>query len=53
MQNTSNNMDNHLMAILAYHIVAVYIPVTVDKIVHEAAIEFAAVNDISKIRFSR
>ena len=46
MQNTSNYMDNHLMAIPADHIVTVYIPVTVDEVVHEAAIKFAAVNDI-------
>ena len=45
MQNTSNYMDNHLMAIPADHIVTVYIPVTVDEVVHEAAIKFAAVND--------
>lgn len=53
MQNTSNYMDNHLMAISADHIVTVYIPVTVDEVVHEAAIKFAAVNDITEIGFSR
>ena len=53
MQNTSNYMDNHLMAIPADHIVTVYIPVTVDEVVHEAAIKFAAVNDIPEIGFSR
>lgn len=53
MQNTSNYMDNHLMAIPADHIVAVYIPVTVDEVVHEAAIKFASVNDIPEIGFSR
>ena len=53
MQNASDNMDNHLMAIPADHIVTVYMPVTVDEVVHEAAIKFAAVNDIPEIGFSR
>lgn len=53
MQNTSDYMDNHLMAIPADHIVTLYIPVTVDEVVHEAAIKFAAVNDIPEIGFSR
>ena len=53
MQNASDNMDNHLMAIPAAHIAAVYIPVTVDEVVYEAAIKFAAVNDIPEISFSR
>ena len=51
IQNASDNMDNHLMAIPADHIVTVYIPVTVDEVIHEAMIEFAAVNDIPEIRF--
>ena len=58
IQNASDNMYNHLMAIPADHIVTVYIPVTVDEVVHEAAIKFAAikfaaVNDILEISFSR
>lgn len=53
IQNASDNMDNHLMAIPADHIVTVYIPVTVDEVVHEAAIKFAAVNNILEISFSR
>ena len=53
IQNASDNMDNHLMTIPADHIVTVYIPVTVDEVVHEAAIKFAAVNDILEISFSR
>lgn len=53
IQNASDNMDNHLMAIPADHIVTVYIPVTVDEVVHEAAIKFAVVNDILEISFSR
>ena len=53
MQNASDYMDNHLMAILADHIAAIYMPVTVDEVVHEAMIEFAAVNDIPEIGFSR
>lgn len=53
IQNASDNMDNHLMAIPADHIITVYIPVTVDEVVHEAAIKFAAVNDIPEIGFSR
>lgn len=39
------------MAIPADHIVTVYIPVTVDEVIHEAMIEFAAVNDIPEIVF--
>lgn len=53
IQNASDNMDNHLMAIPADHIVTVYLPVTVDEVVHEAAIKFAEVNDILEISFSR
>lgn len=53
IQNASDNMDNHLMAIPADHIVTVYLPVTVDEVVHEAAIKFAAVNGILEISFSR
>lgn len=41
------------MTVPADHIVAVYIPTTIDEIVHEAAIKFAAVNDIPEIGFSR
>lgn len=41
------------MAIPAAHIAAVYIPETVDEVVYEAAIKFAAVNDIPEIGFSR
>lgn len=46
-------MKVHCVAIPADHIVTVYIPVTVDEVVHEAAIKFAAVNDILEISFSR
>ena len=53
MQNASDYMDNHLMAIPADHIATVYIPVTVDEVVYEAAIKFAAANDIPEIDFSR
>ena len=53
MQNASDNMDNHLMAIPADHIVTVYMPMTVDEVVHEAAIQFAAVNDIPETGLSR
>ena len=53
IKNASDNMDNHLMAIPADHIVSAYIPVTVDEVVHEAAIKFAAVNDIPEIGLSR
>lgn len=53
MQNTSDYMDNHLMAIPADHIVTVYIPMAVDEIIRKAAIKFAAVYDIPEIGFSR
>ena len=46
-------MDDQLMTIPADHIVTVYIPVTVDEVIHEAAIELAIVNDIPEIGFSR
>ena len=49
MQNASDNMDNHLMTVPADHIVAVYIPMTIDEVIHEASIKFAAVNDIPEI----
>ena len=53
MQNASDNMDNHLMTVPADHIVAVYIPMTIDEVIHEASIKFAAVNDIPEIGLSR
>ena len=52
-QKGSDNMKIHFMTVAADHIVTVYIPVTVDEVIHEAAIKFAAVNDIPEIGFSR
>lgn len=53
IQNASDNMDNHLMAVPADYVATINVPVTVDEVVHEAAIKFAAVNDILEISFSR
>lgn len=52
-QQTSNNMDVHLVAVPAKRVGAVYVPVTVDEIIHIAVIPLAICNYILKIEFSR
>ena len=52
-QQPLDDVDVHLVAVWANRIVAVYVPVTVDEIIHTAAIPLAAHNHISKIKFSR
>lgn len=53
LEAVTNRFPSLETRIPADHIVTVYIPVTVDEVVHEAAIKFAAVNDIPEIGFSR
>lgn len=52
-QQSLGDMDVHLMEVSANRIIAVDVPVTVDEIIHTAAIPLAAHNHISKIKFSR
>ncbi len=52
-QHTFDDVDVHLVAILANRIVAVDVPVAVDEIIHIAAVPFAICNHILKIKFSR
>lgn len=46
-------MDVHFMAIPANRTVAVDVPVTVYKVIHIAAIPFAACHDVLKIKLPR
>ena len=53
VQQSLDDVDVHLVAVSANCTVAVDIPMTVDEVIHEAMIKFAAVNDIPEIGFSR
>ena len=46
-------MKVHCVAVPADYVATINVPVTVDEVIHEAMIEFAAVNDIPEIGFSR
>ena len=52
-QQSLDDVDVHLVAVPANCVIAVYIPVTVDEIIHIAAIPLAIHNHILKIEFSR
>lgn len=52
-QQSLDDVDVHLVAVPANRVVAVYIPVTVDEVIHIAAVPFAIRNHILKIEFSR
>lgn len=52
-QQSLDDVDVHLVAVPANRVVAVYIPVTVDEVIHIAAIPLATHNHILKIEFSR
>ena len=52
-QQSLDDVDVHLVAVPANRVIAVYIPVTVDEIIHIAAIPLALHNHILKIEFSR
>lgn len=50
---TLDDVDVHLMAISTNRIGAVYVSMTVDEVIHIAAIPLAINNYILKIEFSR
>ena len=52
-QQSLDDVDVHLVAVPANRVIAVYIPVTVDEIIHIAAIPLALHNHILKIEFPR
>ena len=53
VQQSLDDVDVHLVAVPANRVVAVYIPVTVDEVIHIAVIPLAIQNHILKIEFSR
>lgn len=53
VQQSLDDMDVHLVAISANRTVAVYVPMTVDEIIHIAVIPLAVHNHILMIEFSR
>lgn len=52
-QQTSNNMDVHLMTVPAGFTTTVYVPVAVDEIIYITFISLAISYDILDIKFSR
>lgn len=53
VQQPLGDVDVHLVAIPANRVVAVYVSVTVDEVIHIAAIPLAIHNHILKIKLSR
>ena len=52
-QQPFDDVDVHFVAVPANGTIAVDVPVTVDEIIHIAAVPFAICNHILKIEFSR
>lgn len=52
-QQPSDDLDVHFVVVPANRIIAVDVPVTVDEIIHIAAVPFAIHNYILEIEFSR
>ncbi len=52
-QQPLDDVNVHFVAVPANHIVAVYVPVTVDEIIHIAAIPLTIQEYIPKMEFSR
>ena len=52
-QQPSDDLDVHFVAVPANRIIAVDVPVTVDEIIHIAAVPLAIRNHIFAIEFSR
>ena len=52
-QKPLDDVDVHLVAVPADCTIAVYVPVTVNEVIHIAAIPFAINHYILKIEFSR
>lgn len=52
-QQTFDDMDVHFVTVLTNRIIAVDVPMTVDEVIHIAAIPLAIRNHILEIEFSR
>lgn len=52
-QQAFDDVDVHFVAVPANRIIAVYVPVTVDEVIHIAAVPLAIRNHILEIEFSR
>lgn len=52
-QQSLDDVDVHFVTVPANRIIAVNVSVTVDEIIHIAAVPFAICNHILKIEFSR
>ena len=52
-QQAFDDVDVHFVAVSANRIIAVYVPVTVDEVIHIAAVPLAIRNHILEIEFSR
>ena len=52
-QQAFNDMDVHLMTVPTNCIIAIYIPMTINEIIHITFIPLAICYDILKINFSR
>ena len=52
-QQASNDMDVHLMVVPTNCIIAIYISMTINKVIRIAFIPFAIFYDILNIKFSR
>lgn len=52
-QQPFDDVDVHFVTVPANRILAVDVPVTVDEVIHIAAIPFAIHNHILEIKFSR
>jgi len=52
-QQSLDDVDVHFVAVLTNRIIAIDVPMTVDEIIHIAAVPFAIHNHILEIKFSR
>lgn len=52
-QQSFDDVDVHLVAVSTNYIIAVDVPMTVDEVIHIAAVPFAVHNYILEIEFSR
>ncbi len=52
-QQSFDDVDVHFVAVPANHTIAVDVPVTIDEVIHIAAVPLAIRNHILEIEFSR
>ena len=52
-QQSLDDVDVHFVGVLTNRIIAIDVPMTVDEIIHIAAVPFAIHNHILEIKFSR